>query len=987
MYIETKALTTKFAENFQLKNRFILPFLSILFILPFASVELDAQVIPESCIGGRHYMVAFPDTVTNAQDSRFPDRSPTSIALMIYSPVEQTVSISRAGGREAQIRVAGNEMIEYSDFAVLGPSIVTERNVVNSSSVVEVRATVPIVLYAYYTTPFGTAGFTPLPVEAWGREYYGASWPGEIVRDVKPKGEMNFDAEGIVEAPAQILVIASEENTRLTISPTAGLADCNDCQTVILDRGEAYLVQSFVEPVAEVERREDIAGTYIFASKPIGVISGNTRTQIDPFDFPLLAGNSPKDLTAEWITPINLHGRAFAFMPTHDELGPRKSVSRGAENVRIFPTAESKTEIIGTNRIGDRNPIGDALADPGEFENWRITDLEEGAAISTSDPAQAYQAINSWARFNGTTGSGNFIGASYKAWGSAMVELIPRERWGSFAPFRAPSIYSDMTHYARIVTDSAHAYNIYIQRANGSSRTLLIFNHVIAGTDLVWTQVSVNPGITYHVIGERGARFSGMLQGGDFSGYELFRPGSAKREEKGTGSSASHPSEYEEDVAGLYAMPLVSRACFFNPTELYRIDTLEDGCSGLTLRITRTDGGLLDFDYFRLDQQWTSNTVLEFITPSAGPRALDTAHVVVVRLRPINPGREASGLLRLRDADQAGDEVVIRANYEVPTLSVESGPVVLTDVTEPVEKVVLLKNRSERPVELRLLSLAFGDRGFTIERTEPSGPWDDPRRTVTVAPGSLLRVVLRYDPSVQRSSTDSLIIDLLCNRMTLALNGTAGAMEPCIEVDDLDFGVMDLGDVRRRSLEICNRGAGMVTFGTGSSGGDVVDWAVREFSMNVTDIERLRNAALGRDECITVEVTFTSREVMGDFRTVARFFTNTEGCRDSSIWTAQVGILSVDEELTGDRLAIRSIAPNPTSGVIRVSYRSLNQKPGTIRLVDADGREREVAVEHLGGQGDEQEAVIDATNLPSGVYFVRLGDEREEVVGRVTIVR
>ncbi len=985
MYIETKALTTKFAENFQLKNRFILPFLSILFILPFASVELDAQVIPESCIGGRHYMVAFPDTVTNAQDSRFPDRSPTSIALMIYSPVEQTVSISRAGGREAQIRVAGNEMIEYSDFAVLGPSIVTERNVVNSSSVVEVRATVPIVLYAYYTTPFGTAGFTPLPVEAWGREYYGASWPGEIVRDVKPKGEMNFDAEGIVEAPAQILVIASEENTRLTISPTAGLADCNDCQTVILDRGEAYLVQSFVEPVAEVERREDLAGTYIFASKPIGVISGNTRTQIDPFDFPLLAGNSPKDLTAEWITPINLHGRAFAFMPTHDELGPRKSVNRGAENVRIFPTAESKTEIIGTNRIGDRNPIGDALADPGEFENWRITDLEEGAAISTSDPAQAYQAINSWARFNGTTGSGNFIGASYKAWGSAMVELVPRERWGSFAPFRAPSIYPHMEHYARIVTDSTHANDLYLQK-NNTPPLLLHFDHVIAGTDLVWTQISVEAGVTYRVIGQGGAQFSGMLQGGA-RGHELYRPGSAKRDEKGNGSSAAHPSEYEEDVAGLYAMPLVSSTCVVDPAALYRIDTIEDGCNGLILRITRLDEGLLDFDYFRLDQRGTNNTMLEFLTPAAGPRALDTAHVVVVRLRPINPREDARGLLRLRDADQAGEEIVVRADYTVPALSVESGPVILTDVTEPVKEVVMLKNRSERPVELRLLSLAFGDRGFTIERTEPSGPWDDPRRTVTIAPGSVLRVVLRYDPSVVRSATDSLVIDLLCNRMTMALQGTAGAMEPCIAIDDLDFGLLDLGDVRRRSLEICNRGGGVVTFGTGTSGGDVVDWAVREFSMNVADIERLRNAALGRNECITVEVTFTSREVMGDFWTVARFYTNTEGCRDSSVWRAQVGISSVDEGLTGDRLAIRSIAPNPTSGLIRVSYRSPGKKIGTIRLVDVYGRDQEVSVEYLGGGKNEQEAVVDATDLPSGLYFVRLDDERQEVVGRVTIVR
>ena len=108
--------------------------------------------------------------------------------------------------------------------------LVTTINEPVANRSLKVEAGSPIVIYAFISTGFGTAGFTPLPVEAWGREYYAATWLGKHVRNIYPVGENDFDASERKEAPAEILILASEDNTRVTISPTGGLAACQNCQ-------------------------------------------------------------------------------------------------------------------------------------------------------------------------------------------------------------------------------------------------------------------------------------------------------------------------------------------------------------------------------------------------------------------------------------------------------------------------------------------------------------------------------------------------------------------------------------------------------------------------------------------------------------------------------------------------------------------------------------------------------------------------------------
>ena len=71
-----------------------------------------------------------------------------------------------------------------------------------------------------------------------------------------------------------------------------------------LTQAESYQIASDVDTAREEWEvgYADIAGTRVVADKPIGVVSANTRTRVEEAPFLMLAGNSVKDLMAEWMT-------------------------------------------------------------------------------------------------------------------------------------------------------------------------------------------------------------------------------------------------------------------------------------------------------------------------------------------------------------------------------------------------------------------------------------------------------------------------------------------------------------------------------------------------------------------------------------------------------------------------------------------------------------------------------------------------------------
>lgn len=553
--------------------RFSTRFLPILLVL-FCAAELSAQNSDRSTalerIGGRHYLVALPDTVTNERDVRFPIRTSEHFELMIYSETSQTLRLRSRPGLSESLSIGAGEILRV-DLADLEIPMTTERNEV-SAKVLDIRSDDPILLYAYMTTRFGTAGYTPLPVEAWGRNYVVAARGSNLVRHIRQGGETDYDARTMREAPAQIVIVAAEENTQVSISPAKALADCDGCTSVVLGAGEAYMVESHVDVEALAENSYDISGSQITANKPIGLLVSNSRTQVDELPYPVLAGNSHKDLTAEWVRPTDLHGYQFVHLPIVDGLqafgrfiGQRDPV-RENEYVRIYATDyEGDERSVGGEVFG----AGDESEQIDGGERIRISDFFDldfsyhrpgspSARYFRIDGAgQAFQHPQGVGNFRGTTGSGNFIGANYEMWGTAAVEMMPRNRWASFAPIRTPEYPLMMRHYLNVVASTRDRDRIYLTTPTG--REPVAFERgEIPGTDLVWDVIPLTGNTSYLLEGENGASFSGYVCGLD-GGYELYRPGRIESDDKDASSSSAHPAEYEELLGAAYAWPLPAR--------------------------------------------------------------------------------------------------------------------------------------------------------------------------------------------------------------------------------------------------------------------------------------------------------------------------------------------------------------------------------------------------------------------------------------------
>lgn len=890
--------------------RLLAGFMSLALLAFFYPTTSTSQEVKgstlEECAGGTLFYVAYPDTTTNTQDGRFRDREPEDFVLMLYSPVDQLVTIGRPGGAGSTVQLTANEILEWDTKQVAVP-LVTSINAIERGKVLKVEGQFPLVIYGYMTSTFGSSGYTAIPVEAWGTEYYAATWPGDQIRNVYPAGETNYDASERKAAPAMITIIAAYDNTRVTISPTGGLAQCNNCQTVTLNEGDAYQVHSYVD-LGDVENQEDIAGSYIFATKRIGVITGNTRTQIEaPFSFPMLAGNSPKDQTAEWLAPVDQHGTEFVFMPTWDKLRqfPGNDPQREKEYVRVYATLEEGTELVRLNSLGQREPLQRPMANPTEFSHESIGEAGNAIPYFSSDPAQAYQSPRSVAKFGGTTGSGNFIGASFDAWGTYMVEMVPREQWTSFAPFRAPTNLSQMSNFINVVTDTNNRFNVFL-KSGSSPRTLILFPRAIPGTDLVWGTITINPGTTYLIEGDKGATFGGFGYGLYEDGFELYRPGSAKKDDddkdvtaaggggEGELHSILHPSEYEENVGQMYGMPLAPSRCVLLPPDEYEV-IVEQDCEEMIVTIRALNDRPAGIKFIRLlnNPDSTVNARLEPLVPSTFRELRErSVSEVKVRITAINELQNARAVLEFKDRTREGEIQRVRYRYEAERVDLNPRDLLdfgsLTINQAAGERAVTVTNPLSRDVVVKGLDLAFANRNFVIVRTEPAFNFKSPLDSLILKPGGSFKVFIDITPTDEnRVYEDSLVIKLGCVTVRLPLR--AATVQPCLFVSDLAFGTLGVNQSKTLPLEICNTGDGIVRFTdqTAGGGGAFLTWLLTEFSVPQSDIDLLRDTPLGPGACVTINVTFTSGET-GNFRTVGRFWATTRKCRDTSVWTARV---------------------------------------------------------------------------------------------------
>lgn len=163
-----------------------------------------------------------------------------------------------------------------------------------------------VTVYAEAREETSTDAWLVLPTDVLGTDHYVMSYPSN--------GSYGFIGpfrSGIVEQyPSQFCVIATQNNTRVTITNAVGRSAMGAWtqRTVTLQAGQVYLVQAYLD---RSNLNDDLTGSRVTSSKPVAVISGVLRTELPRLD-PNLAS---RDCLIEQMPPVSTWGLSSVVVP------------------------------------------------------------------------------------------------------------------------------------------------------------------------------------------------------------------------------------------------------------------------------------------------------------------------------------------------------------------------------------------------------------------------------------------------------------------------------------------------------------------------------------------------------------------------------------------------------------------------------------------------------------------------------------------------
>lgn len=861
-------------------------------------------------IAGRTFIVAFPDTVINQHDHTFVIHTwEDQILIAIYSAVPNVIDIvGPAGYAKRGVTLEPNVFtivdLMKPEWRSAYPIAWEVGKITNTTFRIEARE--PIVTYCMMMTEYGAEAWTPLPVEKWGTEYYAAARDGEVVYDVVAGGDGYEKA--VKPAGGEIAMIAAYDGTQVTFSTNERLAS-EYPRSVTLNAGQIYTIQSWVDlrPDAFGDRQPDLGGTKIVASKPIAVISGNTRAQVLT-EGEGLTQNPWRNMLIEWIPPIEQQGTEFVFMPTWDQrrpVGEYLEYKRQAEFVRLYATRPGQTE--GYYTTGDLD--GEVLIEP--INQQSLMEFRFGTVppryFKTDKPAMAMMFSSAVVRFNGLIKPGppdvpdpddppvepdttQNLSRDYEGWGPYMVEMTPREQWTSFAPFYAPAISAEMEHYVNVVTDSANNGQIFLENGNP-----FIFNRgPIGNTGLIWGTMAVLPGSTHYLRAANGGRFYGvaygLMRGQEQYIYQPAPPPAPKEDGK---------FEHREYMAIAYGYPLAPRRNVLRGPDSLDIQPTM-GCTELSVLVHARNASPSGFRVIKLEP--AVNARIKSITPAAYV-AEPTATIVV---EPIDKRLNASGTIEI--IDRTGNVTNIPYSYVAEALTFAPAILDFGEQTMDVatRRDIVITNPVDKTIEIKSLGMRKGNEDYTIVSSSPGVP-------TQLAMGATMTVTIEAKPTRPgRLYIDSLVVETACTTATAAVR--METVQPFLQINDVNFRDVTLFGQKDLDLVLCNVGRGLVTFHD-SLGNDVITWGDNHFVVSDADKAKLKAMQLGPDMCDTIKVRFNATET-GVYRTTAKVIANTRLHRDTSVWSAIVRIPGpqVDAVDFGSRWLVNSpCSQNPVT--------------------------------------------------------------------------
>lgn len=361
---------------------------------------------------------------------------------------------------------------------------------------IDVRSDEPINVYGFSSKTHTSDGYLALPTGSWGTEYVTANY---YLDYYAYNSRTDPDSCSLEPRGGEFAVIASEDNTRVTIVPKVGTRNGYAPGVPverILMRGEMWML----EDGGTLRGGSDITGSTISADKPVGVLTGHVRTGIPYAPGRFQHGTpSTKDHLIEMIAPIKDLGSRHIIVP----FGGR----RGGDIVRIVAAHPGGTTATVSTASGRLNYN---LAGKGSFQEIHVTSVT--VIETTQDVLVAH-----YSQSNGVDEESEFD--------PYMIAVTPEEQFSKSAVFQTMANETGdnrpqfNSHFVTIVAEQE---NFQTLRLNG--RPILSLPYVGFGnvptleSEYAWMTLRINQDAIYVLEGN--AEFGGYVYGiGQWDSY------------------------------------------------------------------------------------------------------------------------------------------------------------------------------------------------------------------------------------------------------------------------------------------------------------------------------------------------------------------------------------------------------------------------------------------------------------------------------------
>ena len=281
----------------------------------------------------------------------------------------------------------GNDTSPYVEFSVAANSSktmflspATDFEVLSSESEgvykgIHVITDDPVNLYALNYQRMSSDATLVYPIDALGKDYYALCY--------EPNYNGKYD-EKETGKNSEFLIIATEDNTNVTITPTKktdGLKPANVPFTITMYKGEAYQVQS--ANTDQDTEQGDLTGSRILSDKNIAVFSGNYATVVPD------TASGAWDHLYEQIPPVETWAREYVTAPIKTRLWDTFRVLAAYDNTNISvnygaPVKLSAGEFYEFNSYG--NNTAQLIQGTKPFLLAQYSNSKNADGVGESDP-------------------------------------------------------------------------------------------------------------------------------------------------------------------------------------------------------------------------------------------------------------------------------------------------------------------------------------------------------------------------------------------------------------------------------------------------------------------------------------------------------------------------------------------------------------------------------------------------------------------------